>query len=512
MGARILYSGAAVLLVCALLGVRYAGTSSYAVWIDDSLPLLIHEPDAGTWSGERMPVLVLAHDSIGDRSLLNSLARRLSRQGFAVVTFDARGQGRSRRSFERSVGFVPEGLIEDFDTVVLWARGQAHFDGQHLAVGGPGRGAASALAYAARRDPGVAAVVAISGSAPLDGPFTPPNVLLLWGKRAPSALRALARERGAELISANRAVLERTYGSFERGTAVRLAEVEGANHLSILYAEGAASEISSWLAHALTPTPDLGPTPRDASLFWALAGMFGALVLLWGMPQDVAPLSRRFELPEVTHPLPRLGLVAAALAASGVLLVGADLVEGSAPLAAYPLFGARDVLGFFTVAGVGLLAYATRDARVRAEGLRDWRTWAIAGIVFGFVYVSIGVLSQPFWDPFLNSRKLVPWAAATLLLLPWFGATEWLLRGPLLAQAWLPAAARVLTLAALVGAALLGLVPRVLLAALVPLVVLFAIFEGLAFRLSREVPNPWLPALIQSAWTSWLLTAVFPYE
>lgn len=459
-----------------------------------------------------MPVLVLAHDSIGDRSLLNSLARRLSHQGFAVVTFDARGHGRSRRSFERSVGFVPEGLIEDFDTVVLWARGQAHFDGQHLAVGGHGRGAAGALAYASRRDPGVAAVVAISGSARLDGPFTPPNVLLLWGKRAPSALRGLARERGAELISANRAVIERTYGSFERGTAVRLAEVEGANHLSVLYSRGAASEISSWLAHTLTPTPDVGPAPRDASLLWALVGMLGVLVLLWGMPQAVAPLARRVALPEVTHPLPRFGLVAAALVASGALLVGADLVEGSAPLAAFPLFGARDVLGFFTVAGVGLLAYAARDARVRAEGLRDWRTWAIAGLVFGFVYVSMGVLSQPFWDPFLGSRKLVPWAAATLLLVPWFGATEWLLRGPPPAQPWLPAAARLLTLAAFVGTALLGVVPRVLLAALVPVILLFAIFEALAFRLSRQVPNPWLSALIQSAWASWLVTAVFPYE
>ena len=307
-------------------------------------------------------------------------------------------------------------------------------------------------------------------------------------------------------------MLERTYGSFERGTAVRLAEVEGANHLSVLYSQGAASEISSWLAQASAPTPDVGPAPRDLPLLWALVGILGALALLWGTPHAIAPLSPRTPLPDVTHPWQRLGLVAAALAASAVLLVGADRVEGSAPLEAYPLFGARDVLGLFTIAGVGLLAYAARDARVRAEGIRDWRTWASAGLVFGFIYVSIGVLSQPFWDPLLSSRRLVPWAAATLLLLPWFGATEWLLRGPLLAQAWLPAAARLLTLAAITAAALLGLVPRVLLAALVPLVLLFAIFEALAFRLSRQLPNPWLPALIQSAWTAWLLTAFFPLE
>ena len=513
MSARIVYGGAAALLVCALLGVRSAGQSSYAIWIEDSLPLLIHEPDAATSrDGERLPVVVLSHGSLGNSSLLNSLARRLSAQGFAVITFDSRGQGRSRRPFERSVGFVPEGLIEDFDQAVLWARSQARYDGQRLAVGGHGTGAAGALAYAARRDPGVAAVVAISGSASLDGPYTPPNVLLLWGERAPSALRALSRRRGAELISANRAVLERTYGSFERGTAVRLAEVEGANHLSVLYAQGAASEISSWLAGALTPTPDLGPVPRDTSLLWALVGMLGALALLLGMPQAVAPLAPRVALPAVTHPWQRLGLVAAALAASTVLLVGADQVAGSAPLAVFPLSGARDVLGFFAIAGVGLLAYAARDTRVRAEGLRDWRTWTSAGLILGFIYVSIGVLSQPFWDPLLSSRRLLPWAAATLLLLPWFGVTEWLLRGPLLAQAWLPAAARLLTLAALASAAFFGLVPRALLAALVPLVLLFAIFEALAFRLSRQLPNPWLSALVQSAWFAWLLAAFFPIE
>ncbi len=513
MGARIVYGGAAILLVCALLGVRYAGQSTYALWIDDSLPLLIHEPGAEkSRNGERLPVLVLSHGSLGNSSLLNSLARRLTRQGFVVISFDSRGQGRSRRLFERSAGFVPEGLIEDFDRVVLWARGQARYDGERLAVGGYGTGADAALAYAARRDPGVAAVVAISGSASLDGPYTPPNVLLLWGEREPAAQRALVRERGAELISANRVVLERTYGSFERGTAVRLAEVEGANHLSILYAQGTASELSSWLAHALLPGADVGPAPRDLPLLWALVGMLAALALLWGTPQAVAPFSRRVALPEVTHRWRRLGLVATALVASGVLLVGADLVAGSAPLAAYPLFGARDLLGFFAIAGVGLLAYAAREALVRAEGLRDWRTWASAGLVFGFVYVSIGVLCQPFWDPLLSSRRLLPWAAATLLLLPWFGATEWLLRGTQLAQAWLPAAARLLTLAALAGAALLGLVPRVLLAAFVPLVLLFAIFEALAFRLSRQLPNPWLPAIIQSAWTSWLLTAFFPFE
>ncbi len=512
MGARIAYAGAVVLVVVALVGVGSASRQvlQQRVWLDDHLPAVVYEPHAAS-DESRLPVLVLSHGELANGSLLSSLARKLARQGIAVVVFDSRGHGRNRLPFERSEGAGSEGMLDDFDAAVLWARAQARYDGQRVAVGGYASGAAGAMAYAARRDPGVAAVVAISGSAPLDGPYPPPNVLLIWAEGDPSRLRETLRQRGAELIAARRVVVERDYGSFERGTAVRLAEIEWTNHLSILYAGDAVSEISSWLARALEPAGK-ARAAGDARLPWAVLGLLATLVLLWGVPRVLASLVPSVSLPEVAQPWRRLGLVVGALAGSAVLLVAVDPVSGSGPLSAYPLDGARDLLGLFAIAGVGLLAYAARDARVRSDGLGDWRTWAGAGLVVGLGYVTWGILCQPFWDPLLTPRLVLPWLVAAALLLPWFGASEWLLRGAGRSRVWLPGAGRLVTLAALAAGAFAGLLPAVILPALLAIVLAFAVFEALAFRMSRLMPGPWIPALTQSLWTAWLLVAFFPYE
>ncbi len=514
MNPRIAYGGAAVLLVGALLGMRCASTqvAHYPVWLDDELPAVVYEPDgARSPDTPRLPVLVLSHGVGGNSSVMSSLARRLARQGIVVVTFDARGHGSNRRPFRPATGFVPEGLVDDFDVAVLWARAQPRYDGHRLAIGGHAAGASAALAYASSRDPGVAAVIAISGSAALDGPYTPPNVLMIWAERDSARARAMFRQRAAELISAERIVVERDYGSFERGTAVRAAEVEWANHLSILFSRAAAREVSTWLASALEPVPGAtGRPPRDSRFLWSALGLLATLVLLWGLPVLVAPLVRRVSLPEVLHPWPRLGLVAAALLGSILVLVGTDSVSGSGPLSAYPIFGARELLGLFAIAGAGLLIYAARFAGVRLQGLRDWRSWTAAGILFAFVYVTWGGLAQPAWDPLMTSRRLIPWAAAAALLLPWFGATEWLLRGSGRAHSWLPVAGRLVTLVALAGGAIVGLLPYVILPGLLAIVFLVAVFEALAVRLSLLMPNPWIPAIVQALWTSWLVVAFFP--
>jgi VIT1/CCC1 family predicted Fe2+/Mn2+ transporter len=112
----------------------------------------------------------------------------------------------------------------------------------------------------------------------------------------------------------------------------------------------------------------------------------------------------------------------------------------------------------------------------------------------------------------MTSRRLIPWAAAAALLLPWFGATEWLLRGSGRAHSWLPIAGRLVTLVALAGGAIVGLLPYVILPGLLAIVFLVAVFEALAVRLSRLMPNPWIPAIVQALWTSWLVVAFFPLE
>ena len=90
-----------------------------------------------------------------------------------------------------------------------------------MAIAGHSMGAHTVLAYAGR-DPSVSAVIGISGGNYLEGPYSPPNVLLIWASRDPKGGRVHFREIGAQLAGLQRLVLDRTYGDPARGTAVRL--------------------------------------------------------------------------------------------------------------------------------------------------------------------------------------------------------------------------------------------------------------------------------------------------
>ena len=69
-----------------------------------------------------------------------------------------------------------------------------------------------------------------------------------------------------------------------------------------------------------------------------------------------------------------------------------------------------------------------------------------------------------------------------------------------------------MTLAAIAGGAMLGLLPFVVLLALPGLALLFAIVEVLAARISRTTPNPALAALAQSACTAWVMGSIWPMQ
>jgi hypothetical protein len=95
--------------------------------------------------------------------------------------------------------------------------------------------------------------------------------------------------------------------------------------------------------------------------------------------------------------------------------------------------------------------------------------------------------------------------------LPFFAALEWLTRGAGRDGVWLPIAAKVATLVVIATAAWTGLISFVVILGLGGFVLSFALLEALSWRLSRLAPNPWVPALVQAAWTGWTLSATFPY-
>ncbi len=516
--AKIVYTLAGLLLAVSLVGLRRASNdiARSSLVLPGGVPVVVWEPSPALPFGQSpsfdppAPVVVLCHGFAGDTAMTSSLARRIAKSGYAVVALDFRGHGENRNPLGPTADGL--GLRQDIDAALLYARTQPRFDGQRVALVGHSMGAFAVLAHA-QRDPGVAAVVPISGGRELSGPFSPPNTLFIWASGDPDGMRRRGRELAAKLAGKEQLVEDKTYGEVEHGTGVRMSEVSGTDHITILYSAEAARRIVEWLALALGPghgTPETpGPDPRFA---WSGLGLLAALVLSFGAPRALAPLAPRVGLPRIDRPLLHLALFALALASTVLLLSGFDGSAARGPFSFIPLTAGRDLFGFFAVAGALLLALGAYRGVVHADGLVDARTWLVAGLLFGLVYLVVGTLGGPFMDIFPAPHRLGWCIGATLLLLPFFGASEWLLRGSGRTGLWLPALGKALTLFAVAGGALAGLLPFVILLGIAPIALFFVYFELVAHRLGRQMPNPWLAALFQAAFTGVTFASIFPWE
>jgi pimeloyl-ACP methyl ester carboxylesterase len=186
--ARVSYGVAILALAISFLGIRRASDDvfAYAIELPEGIPAVLYEPGpprshAALPPDEvAFPTVVLGHALAADRSSLDLLARRLTRAGYAVVTFDFRGHGRNRAPYGR-VREGRGGLLEDLSAVVAYVRAHPRLDGLRLAVGGHSLGAATALRYASYES-GVGAVIGISGGTFPDGPYPVQNLLLIWGQ------------------------------------------------------------------------------------------------------------------------------------------------------------------------------------------------------------------------------------------------------------------------------------------------------------------------------------------
>jgi hypothetical protein len=120
----------------------------------------------------------------------------------------------------------------------------------------------------------------------------------------------------------------------------------------------------------------------------------------------------------------------------------------------------------------------------------------------------LGSLIAPYATLWLPAHR-APWAVLfALLSLPYFAAFELWLRAS--TGAWVPVVGRVLSLAVMIAAAVLQLLPPFLLLAVGGFALFFALFELLGFRAARAAPNPWFLALYQAMWSGVLNAALFP--
>lgn len=515
--AKFVYALAGVALAVSLVGLNRASNdlARSSLTLSGGVPAVVWEPSPPLEFGQTpvydppVPVVILCHGFSGDTAMTSALARRIAKAGYAVVAIDFRGHGENQNPFE--VGGDAAQLRQDIDAALLYARSQPRFDGQRIALAGHSMGAFAVLSDA-EHDPGVAAVVAISGGGAMRGPFAPPNTLLIWAANDPAGLRKGARELAAKLAGLEQLVADKTYGDVERGTGVRMSEVPGVDHILVLYSAEAARRIVDWLGETLGPGAGSAETPGPDPRFpFVELGLGAAVVLAFGLPRALAPLAPRMGLAPVARPLTELALLLLSLAGAVAIQAGADAVTTRGIFGFVPLEAGRQLFEFFALAGTIFLALGARRRAATADGLSDARTWLTAGALFLAVYAVIGTLVLPLWDIFPASHRLVWAGVATALFLPYFGASECMLRGAGANGLWLPAAGKLLTLVVVGAACLKGLLPFVILLGLGSIALFFALFELVAIRISRCMPGPWIAALFQAAFTGFSFTAIFPF-
>jgi uncharacterized protein len=113
------------------------------------------EPRAGT--GERLPVVILAHGFSGTMDRLAPYAERFAAGGIAALVFDYRGFGESGGQPRQVVDL--RGQHEDLRAAIAWVRGREDLDPDRVALWGNSLGGAHVISVAAA-DPRIAAVVA----------------------------------------------------------------------------------------------------------------------------------------------------------------------------------------------------------------------------------------------------------------------------------------------------------------------------------------------------------------
>lgn len=506
-----MYATAAVALAVSLLGLGSATRSvhHYPVEIPGEIPAVVYEPgDPRSFpgpplGGERLPVVVLAHGYMGNTPMMSSLGRRLARAGYASVAFAFRGHDRNTRPFS-SGGFDLEGLNDDLAAAVLYARRQPQFDPERIAVAGHSMGAFTAVEWASR-DPSVDAVIAISGGTAPSGPYPPPNALFIFAAGDPPFLREAARTGAASIAGLERLVLDRTYGDFARGSAIRASRVDGVDHLTILYSADAAARIVDWLERGLGPGVAPRPASGDGRFGWTALGLGAWLVLLWGLLRALAPFVPRVESPAVASSARALGLLLGALVVAAVLLSGVDAGRPGGPFGFIGLAVSAQVCGYWALTGVLLLVALLRSGGLRGPG--GARTPLCAAALLIASYLMIGSLLEPYAWLWLTAQRAGYVLAPFVLMLPFFLGFELLLRG---GRAWLPIVGRLVVLSVMAAAAMLQLLPGELIAVLAGFAVFFVYFEFIGYRARRVAPNPWLLAIFQAGWSALAHASLFP--
>jgi dienelactone hydrolase len=509
-----LFSGALFLSAATWLGVLERQPPPRAdLTLDGGIPATLHLP--GSEPGleafldappreRRPPAVVLMHGFASDRRGMSVLARRLALSGYAVLAFDASGHGTNRNPFARSRA-RPDSFHADYAAAVDHLRADPRVDGTRIVAMGHSMGAGASLDFASR-DSGLDAVVLISGGRSIAGPHRPPNALFVFAAGDPERVKRRSRELAGRLVGSDALEVGRSYGDPALGTGVRLAEIPGVDHATIVWSEAGALEIVRWLdrVYGRVPATAVADDPR------LRATGLAALALLLGLPALGALLGRLAPRQEEPEPLPALAAFGALVLA---LVVTLPLLAVDVPLAVLSVEVGDAVVSHFALAGVALLvALALRGGAPRPPSLASLRSAlpaaAVAVLASYVLLIPIGTVLHRLA---LTPERWVVFALVGAGLLPFALAFQTLLRrGPPRRAALLCGLGRVLVVCVLIAGVRLSLLSGVVLLMLPALALGFVLLELLAAGLYASSRNAGLVALVDAAWLGLVIAASMP--
>jgi pimeloyl-ACP methyl ester carboxylesterase len=450
-------------------------------------PVTVFSPAGGAAASR--PVVLVGHGFAGSDVIMRGFALTLAHAGYTVVTWDFDGHGANPRPFPADWTSSNGALVADAEQALQAAINQDLADSQRVAILGHSMGSGVALVYG-QKHPETAVTIAVSPVTQTVTLYLPKNLLLMAGTAEQSFLdnarNLLAQAGGAG-------------GDPKLGTARQLIPIQGANHLTILFANPAHQAARDWLDAAFGPQPG-AIAYVEHSIWWYVLGVVGTLIFavaLAGWLAEKMPISKS------TRPLWRRfgALLAGVFVATLVLwLVGKVGLHLEYSLG---LLVGGYLLVWFAVAGlIGLALMGVRPGRITM-----WMAVA-GGITFAVLWLGIGLLGSLVWEPWLMiSQRLILWPLGTLLLLPWFLAVGEALRG----SGWLGQAGWWLAESVLVAGSLvlaMRLTPVIGFMALI--LPVFPIVFAVQIAANAPYRGGWPFALSGALFTSWMLLVVFP--
>jgi dienelactone hydrolase len=454
---------------------------------------------------ERPPAVLLVHGFASDRLGLSGLARKLAGAGYAALTIDVQGHGQNRSPFRGSRA-TDESFFSDLSAAVDYLRATKHVDGSRIVVMGHSMGAGAVLDYATR-DSGIDGAVMISGGWRLDGPYRPPNALFIFASRDPDFIRGRSRKLAARILGRSGIELSQTYGDPSRGTAVRVVEVSGTDHMNIVWNDAAAREIVAWLDGIFGDGRSEERVSGDPRMLAALLVALAALFTLPGLGQVVGRLVPHVPEMPGSNPIGSLAILALALAATLPLLAVGP------PGALLSTEVGDVVVSHLSLCGIAVLVFLAFTRRLPAgvfavNPLPTILGSAVAIIAVFVLIVPAGVVVHRLT---LTPERTTVFVLAALALLPFTIAFQLLLRrGRPVVAAIGSLCGRAIVLGTLVAGALLGVVPGVVMLMLPPFALAFAAIELLADSVYAASRNLAAIALIDAGWLALIVAATMP--